>query len=43
MGQLNVRVGASVGHGEHERLVVAELEVLVGELLTVDGLATSAL
>lgn len=39
----NIRVGAGVGHGEHERLVVGELEVLVGELLTVDGLATSAL
>ena len=40
---LNIRVGAGVGHGEHERLLVGELEVLVGELLTVDGLATSAL
>jgi hypothetical protein len=40
---MNVRVGAGVGHGEHERLLVGELEVLVGELLTVDGLATSAL
>lgn len=40
---VNIRVGAGVGHGEHERLVVGELEVLVGELLTVDGLATSAL
>jgi hypothetical protein len=38
-----VGVGAGVGHGEQERLVVAELEVLVGELLAVDGLATSAL
>jgi len=37
-----VGVGASVGHGEHERLLVGELEVLVGELLTIDGLATSA-
>lgn len=40
---MNIRVGAGVGHGEHERLLVGELEVLVGELLTVDGLATSAL
>lgn len=38
-----VGVGASVGHGEKSRLGVAVLEVLVGELLTVDGLATSAL
>jgi len=40
---LYVRVGTGVGHGEEERLVVGELEVLVGELLTVDGLSTSAL
>ena len=38
-----VGVGAGVGHGEEERLVVGELEVLVGELLAVDGLSTSAL
>merc|ERR1711879_967243 len=37
-----VGVGAGVGHGEEERLVVGELEVLVGELLAVDGLSTSA-
>lgn len=43
MGSFSVRVGASVGHGEKERLVVGELEVLVGELLAVDGLSTSAL
>jgi hypothetical protein len=30
----NVRVGASVGHGQLEGLVVPQLEVLVGELLT---------
>jgi len=40
---VDIRVGAGVGHREHERLLVGELEVLVGELLTVDGLATSAL
>ena len=40
---VDIRVGAGVGHREQERLVVGELEVLVGELLTVDGLATSAL
>jgi len=40
---VDIRVGAGVGHGEHERLLVGELEVLVGELLAVDGLATSAL
>ena len=39
----NVRVRTSVGHGEETRLVVIELEVLVGELLTVDGLAASTL
>jgi hypothetical protein len=38
-----IGVGASVGHGEHVWLVVGELEVLVGELFTVDGLSTSAL
>jgi len=37
-----VRVGAGVGHGEEERSVVGQLEVLVGELVTVDGLAASA-
>jgi hypothetical protein len=41
MGRL--RVGTSVGHGEETRLGMELLEVLVGELLTVDGLATSAL
>jgi hypothetical protein len=40
---LCIRVGAGVGHGEEERLVVGELEVLVGELLAVDGLSTGAL
>jgi hypothetical protein len=30
--------GASVGHGEQEGLVVTELEVLVGELGSVDRL-----
>ena len=39
----NLRVGAGVGHGQEERLVVGELEVLIGELLAVDGLATGAL
>lgn len=38
-----VRVGASVGHGEQTRLGVLQLEVLIGELLAVDGLATSTL
>jgi hypothetical protein len=37
-----VGVGAGVGHGEQTRLVVLQLEVLIGELLTVDGLAASA-
>lgn len=39
----DVRVGAGVGHGQQTRLGVLQLEVLVGELLTIDGLATSAL
>ena len=39
---LNLRVGTSVGHGQEAGLGVLELEVLVGELLSVDGLATSA-
>jgi hypothetical protein len=38
-----VGVLAGVGHGEEERAVVLEGKVLVGELLTVDGLATSSL
>lgn len=41
--QFDIRVGAGVGHGEEEGLVVGELEVLVGELLAVDGLATGTL
>jgi len=40
---LGLRVGTSVGHGKESRLGVKLLEVLVGELLTIDGLATSAL
>jgi hypothetical protein len=39
----NLRVRTSVGHGEKTLLGVLSLEVLIGELLTVDGLATSAL
>jgi hypothetical protein len=44
----NVRVGAGVGHGELEGLVVPELEVLIGELLAefsacVDGFTASTL
>lgn len=35
-----VGVGTGVGHGEHARLSVLELEVLIGEFLAVDGLAT---
>lgn len=38
-----VGVGSGVGHGEHEGLLVGELEVLVGKLLAVDGLAAGAL
>jgi hypothetical protein len=38
-----LRVGTGVGHGEKSWLGVLAGEVLIGELLTVDGLATSAL
>lgn len=37
-----VGVLAGVGHGQQERAVVLELEVLVGELLSVDALAAGA-
>lgn len=39
----DLRVGTRVGHGQETGTSVLLLEVLVGELLTVDGLATSAL
>jgi len=39
----DIRVGASVGHGEETRPNVLLVEVLIGELLAVDGLATGAL
>ena len=39
----DLRVGASVGHGQQTGLVVLQVEVLVGKLLAVDGLATGAL
>lgn len=38
-----VRVGASVGHGQEERLLVLQLEVFIGKLLAIDRLATGAL
>jgi hypothetical protein len=38
-----VRVGSSIGHGQEEGLLVPQLEVLVGKLLAIDGLATGAL
>jgi hypothetical protein len=38
-----VGVLASIGHGKKEGLGVLQLEVLVGELLSVDGLATGTL
>ena len=41
--ECSLRVGAGVGHGEETGAVVLSGEVLVGELLAVDGLATSAL
>jgi hypothetical protein len=40
---MDVRVGTSVSHGQEEGLGVLELEVLVGKLLAIDGLATRAL
>ena len=42
-GAARLRVGAGVGHGQEEGLVVGQLEVLVAELLAVDGLSTGAL
>ena len=39
----DLRVGAGVGHGEKTRAGVLDLEVLIGELLAVDGLAASTL
>ena len=38
----HVRVGSSVGHGQEVGLVVLQLEVLVGELGTVDALAAGS-
>lgn len=38
-----LRVRSSVGHGEESWLGVGLLEVLVGKLLTVDGLAAGTL
>ena len=38
-----VGVRTSVGHGEKTRALVADLEVLIGKLLTVDGLTTGTL
>ena len=37
-----LRVGTSVGHGEDAGAVVLELEVLILELVAVDGLSSSA-
>jgi hypothetical protein len=39
----NLRVGAGVGHGEKTGAGVLLDEVLIGELLAIDGLATGAL
>jgi hypothetical protein len=43
LGARCLRVGAGVGHGQEEGLVVGQLEVLVAELFAVDGLSTRAL
>lgn len=40
---MDLRVGASVGHGQQTGAVVLQLEVLIGELLTVDGLTAGTL
>ena len=40
---MSLRIWSSVGHGEKSWLGVGDLEVLIGELLTVDGLATGTL
>jgi hypothetical protein len=39
----DVRVGPCIGHGQEEGLCVLELEVLVGKLVAVDGLAAGTL
>jgi hypothetical protein len=39
----SLRVGTSIGHGQQVLLGVGLLEVLIGKLLAVDGLAASAL
>lgn len=39
----HIRVWSCVGHGQEEWTVVAAVEVLVTELVTVDGLATGTL
>lgn len=36
----SVGVRTSVGHGQEERLRVSQLEVLIGEFFTINGLAT---
>lgn len=36
----NLRVWSGVGHGQEEWAVVLELEVLIGELLAIDGTST---
>lgn len=41
--EVDSRVGASVGHGQQTGAVVLQLEVLIGKLLAVDGLATGTL
>jgi len=41
LGAVGVRPG--VGHGQKERLVVLQLEVLIGELLAVNGLSAGAI
>jgi hypothetical protein len=39
----HVRIGAGIGHRQHERLLVLQLEVLIGELLAEDGATSGAL
>lgn len=40
---IDLRARTGVGHGQQSRLGVLQLEVLVGKLLAVDGLATGTL
>ena len=38
-----IGVGSRIGHGQHVGLVVAQLEVLVGERVAIDGLSSGTI